>query len=55
MPKIIGLPPALAGINGMAKGQKMPAPKPAKGRKGKAPGGLAGVKKIPLPGKSRGR
>jgi hypothetical protein len=54
MPKIIKLPPALAGLNGVAKGPVTPALKPAKGPKGKGPGSLRGVKKISLPGKSRG-
>ncbi|MGL4321826.1 MAG: hypothetical protein ACRCS3_13275 [Paracoccaceae bacterium] len=55
MPKITNLPPALAGLNGVAKGPQTPAPKPAKGPKGKGSGPLTGVKKIPLPGKTRGR
>ena len=55
MPKITKLPPALTGLSGLAPAGKPAVPKPAKGPKGKGPGQMAGVKKILLPGKSRGR
>ncbi|MGL5008738.1 MAG: hypothetical protein ACRC6I_02555 [Paracoccaceae bacterium] len=54
MPKITKTP-APAGLSGLRNGLLPNTPKLPKGPKGKGPGQMAGVKKIPLPGKNRGR